>query len=163
MTLTIRAAQPTDASGCLEIYAPFVTDSWVSFEEQVPTEREMKRRIDGFGYSHGWVVAELDGKTVGFAYGSPHQLREAYRMSCDVAIYVGDEYTRRGIARYLYKELFEILVGKGMHAAFAGISLPNPASEMLHRALGFTLVGIYREVGWKFDNWRDVGRWQKIL
>jgi phosphinothricin acetyltransferase len=80
-----------------------------------------------------------------------------------VAIYVRPGAARSGAGRALYGALFAVLKEKGLHAAFAGVALPNPASEALHRACGFTLVGVYREVGWKLGGWRDVAKWQRLL
>lgn len=163
MTLEVRPGRVEDAAACQAIYAPFVEDTWVSFEEEVPSVREMARRIEGFGASHGWVVAEADGAVAGYAYGSPHRLRHAYRFSCDVAIYVPDAHTGKGVGTALYEALFPILAAHEIHAAYAGIALPNEASEALHKSVGFTPVGIYREVGWKFGAWRDVAWWQRIV
>lgn len=161
---TVRPAGPEDAEACRAIYAPFVENTWVSLEEEVPSVREMKRRIEGYGASHGWVVVEDEaGAVSGYAYGSPHRLREGYRFSCDVAIYVPDGKTRRGYGRALYQALFPRLAARGMHAAFAGVALPNAASIALHQAVGFSKVGVYREVGYKFGAWRDVSWWQKLL
>ena len=99
----------------------------------------------------------------GYAYGSSHGTRAAYSSSCDVAVYVDPAHSRQGIGRALYGELLPLLATKGYHAAFAGIALPNDASIGLHEAMGFTPVGIYREVGWKLGGWRDVGWWQRLL
>jgi phosphinothricin acetyltransferase len=123
----------------------------------------MARRIADYGASHGWLVAELDGRVAGYAYASPHRTRAAYASSCDVAVYVDPAYARRGIGRALYGVLLPLLARKGNHAAFAGIALPNDASVALHEVMGFTPVGIYREVGWKMGAWRDVGWWQRVL
>ena len=123
----------------------------------------MAGRIARYGPSHGWLVAEIDGALAGYAYGSPHRDRAAYSSSCDVAVYVDPAQARKGIGRALYAELLPLLAGKGYHAAFAGIALPNDASVGLHEAMGFTPVGIYREVGWKMGGWRDVGWWQRLL
>lgn len=161
--VAVREAAAGDAEGCLAIYAPFVTESWVSFEEEIPSVREMRRRIDGFGASHGFVIAEVDGAIAGYAYGSPHRLREAYRYSCDVAIYIDPVHAGAGIGKAIYETLLPLLATRGMHAAFAGIALPNDASIALHEAAGFTPIGTYREVGYKFGAWRDVGWWQKLL
>ena len=144
------------------IYAPFVTASWISFELKPPSVEEMARRIADYGASHAWLVAELDGVVAGYAYGSPHRTREAYTSSCDVAIYVDPACARQGIGRKLYTALF-LELRKKYHAAFAGIALPNDASIGLHEAMGFTPVGVYREVGWKLGGWRDVGWWQRLL
>ncbi|MEA3390833.1 arsinothricin resistance N-acetyltransferase ArsN1 family B [Sphingobium sp. CCH11-B1] len=162
--LTVRRADAADAAACAAIYAPFVTDSWVSFETDPPDPAEMARRIADHGASHGWLVAlEPDGAIVGYAYGSPHRARAAYATSADVAIYVDPAFARRGVGVALYAALLPMLKARGCHAAFAGIALPNAASIALHEAMGFTPVGIYREVGWKLDGWRDVGWWQRLL
>jgi phosphinothricin acetyltransferase len=163
VTLTIRAADPSsDAARCAQIYRPFVTDSWVSFELDPPSPDEMTRRIEHYAASHGWLVAERDGQVVGYAYGSPHRERAAYASSCDVAVYVDPGAARGGVGRALYGALLPLLA-RTFHAAFAGIALPNAASIGLHEAFGFTPVGIYREVGWKMGGWRDVGWWQRLL
>ena len=123
----------------------------------------MTERIARYGAGHAWLVAEIGGEVAGYVYGSPHRDRAAYASSCDVAVYVDPAHARKGIGRALYAELLPLLAGKGFHAAFAGIALPNEASIGLHEAMGFTPVGIYREVGWKFGGWRDVGWWQRLL
>ena len=161
--MRIRPAVPDDAAACAAIYAPFVTDNWVSFETKPPTSAEMAGRIAEYGESHGWLVAERERLVLGYAYGSPHRRRAAYATSCDVAVYVAHDQARRGVGRALYETLLSGLATRGFHAAFAGIALPNPASIALHEAMGFTPVGIYREVGWKMDGWRDVGWWQRLL
>lgn len=163
MTLAIRPAGHADAAACARIYAPFVTESWVSFELEPPDAAEMARRMAAYAASHAWLVAERDGAVAGYAYGSPHRERAAYASSCDVAVYVDPRHARHGIGRALYAELLPRLAGKGCHAAFAGIALPNRASIGLHEAMGFKPVGVYREVGWKLGGWRDVGWWQRLL
>jgi L-amino acid N-acyltransferase YncA len=160
----IRAACPErDAARCAAIYRPFVTDGWTSFEIEPPDRAEMARRIADYGASHAWLVAERDGAILGYAYGSQHRTRAAYATSCDVAIYVDPACARQGVGRALYAALLSALAARGFHAAFAGITLPNPGSIALHQAMGFTPVGIYREVGWKCGGWRDVGWWQRLL
>ena len=161
--LTIRDARAVDAEACAAIYRPHVIASWVSFELEAPDADEMARRIADYGASHAWLVAERGGEIAGYAYGSPHRTRAAYASSCDVAIYVSAAFPRAGIGRALYGELLARLKAKGLHAAFAGIAQPNPASVALHEACGFTPVGMYREVGRKLGAWRDVGWWQRLL
>lgn len=162
--MEIRPADPaTDAARCAAIYHPFVTDGWTSFEIDPPDPAEMERRIADYGASHAWLVALSDDLVAGYAYGSPHRTRSAYGSSCDVAVYVDPVFARRGAGRALYEHLLPLLAGKGQHAAFAGIALPNAGSIALHEAMGFTPVGVYREVGWKCGGWRDVGWWQRLL
>jgi phosphinothricin acetyltransferase len=158
----VRPAGPNDAAACAAIYAPFVEGSWISFELEPPDGAEMARRIASYSASHAWLVAEVCGVVAGYAYGSPHRERAAYASSCDVAVYVDPDHARQGIGRALYGELLPLLAEK-YHAAFAGIALPNDASIGLHRAMGFTPVGVYHEVGWKMGGWRDVGWWQRRL
>lgn len=159
----IRDARAEDGAACATIYRPYVTDNWVSFELNPPDATEMARRITSYAESHGWLVAEEGGVIIGYAYASPHRTREAYGPSVDVALYVADSRVRGGVGRALYTHLFALLTDRGFHAAFAGIALPNDASIALHEAMGFTPVGIYREVGWKMGGWRDVGWWQRLL
>jgi L-amino acid N-acyltransferase YncA len=161
--MLVRVATADDAAACATIYAPFVTDGWVSFETEAPDAAEMAHRIGDYGASHGWLVAEMVGQVVGYAYGAPHRTREAYATSCDVAVYVDSQFARQGIGRALYSVLLPQLRARDFHAAFAGIALPNPGSIALHEAFGFRPVGIYREVGWKMGGWRDVGWWQNLL
>lgn len=164
MTLLIRAADPAcDAAACAAIYAPFVTEGWVSFETEAPDATEIARRMVRYGESHCWLVAEVGGTVAGYAYASPHRERAAYASSCDVAVYVDPAHARQGIGKALYSWLLAEMARSGHHAAFAGIALPNEASVGLHEAMGFTPVGIYREVGWKHGAWRDVGWWQRLL
>ncbi|NRD88648.1 GNAT family N-acetyltransferase [Sphingopyxis sp. BSNA05] len=161
--IAIRPATVADAPRCAEIYAPFVTDSWVSFETDPPDDAAMAGRIAGALDTHDWLVAETDGRVLGYAYGSGHRTRAAYHTSCDVAAYVDPDHKRRGIGRSLYEALLPRLKARKMHAAFAGIALPNEASIALHRAMGFDPVGIYRQVGWKMGGWRDVAWFQQLL
>jgi phosphinothricin acetyltransferase len=164
MRAAIRPADPQrDAAACAAIYAPFVSDSWISFELDPPTPAEIAARIASYGASHGWLVAEVGGEVAGYAYGSPHRERAAYASSCDVAVYVDPAHSRQGIGRALYQALLPALAERGFHAAYAGIALPNAASVGLHEAMGFASVGVYREVGWKLGQWRDVGWWQRLL
>ena len=163
MTVHIRPATSSDAAACAEIYSPYVTDSWVSFEIDPPSFADMALRIANYGASHGWLVAEIDGAIAGYAYASPHRTRKAYSTSADVAVYVGPEFARKGIGGHLYDALFPLLRARKIHAVFAGIALPNDASIALHQNKGFTPVGIYREVGWKMGGWRDVSWWQRLL
>lgn len=161
--LQVRAAAgERDAPACAAIYAPFVEDGCTSFELESPGADEMARRIADYGTSHGWLVGELDGEVVGYAYGSPHRTRAAYAFSCDVAVYVDPAAARLGVGRALYGELLPLLAHR-YHAAFAGIVLPNDASVALHEGFGFSHLGTYREVGWKLGAWRDVGWWQRLL
>ena len=124
----------------------------------------MRGRIQARLATHPWLVWEgVDGRVEGYCYASSHRDRAAYRWSVDAAVYVGPASRGSGVARSLYTRLFEILTRQGFHAVFAGVTTPNPASEGLHRACGFELIGVYRQVGFKHGLWRDVGWWRRGL
>lgn len=163
-TPTIRDADPErDAAACAAIYAPSITDSPVSFEEDPPDAAEMSARIERTGATHPWLVAESGGEVVGYAYACPHRTRPAYRWAVDVSVYVANGRRGEGHGRRLYTELLERLRHLGYRTACAGITLPNPASVALHEALGFAPLGVFHAIGWKAGAWRDVGWWQLEL
>jgi phosphinothricin acetyltransferase len=149
-----------DAPACAAIYAPYVTDSFISFEDRPPTAQEMQRRIEA---AHVWLIAEEEGAPIGYAYGSAHRERAAYRWAADAAIYIDAGAHRAGVGRALYTSLFERLSDIGVWTVCAGVTEPNPASTGLHRAMGFVHVGTYRRIGWKQGAWRDVSWWQLDL
>lgn len=123
----------------------------------------MRARIERTLPAYPWLVYERQGEVLGYAYGSRHAERAAYRWSADVSVYVRDDARRMGIGRALYSALLPLLCELGYHQAFAGITLPNAASVGLHQALGFTPVGMFRNVGYKLGTWHDVGWWQMAL
>jgi phosphinothricin acetyltransferase len=162
--LTIRDAEPQrDAAACAAIYAPHVEGSAVSFEEQAPDATAMAARIERYGASHAWLVAERAGPVVGYAYATGFNERPAYRWSASVSVYVAEEARGVGVGRALYEALFARLRERGFRMACAGITLPNEASAGLHESLGFEQVGVNREIGWKEGAWRDVGWYQLEL
>ena len=162
--LTIRDADPTrDAAACAAIYAPHIEGSAVSFEERAPDAAELAARIERYGASHAWLVAERGGEVVGYAYATAFNERPAYRWSTSVSVYVAKDAHGEGIGRALYSALFDRLRERGFRMACAGITLPNEASCGLHERLGFELVGVNREIGWKQGAWRDVGWYQLEL
>jgi phosphinothricin acetyltransferase len=140
----IRAATTADAASLLEIYRPFVEASAVSFETVAPSVDEFADRIGKALHAWQWLVAERDGHRVGYAYGSLHREREAYRWSTEVSAYVDPRHQRQGIGRALYAKLLDELARKGYCNAFAGVTLPNEASVALHRCAGFEPIGVFR-------------------
>ena len=156
----IREATAADAAACARIYAPYVTGSVVSFEAQPPSPGEMARRI---GQAHLWLVAEEHGEVQGYAYGGPHQQRAAYRWAADVSVYLDPRHQGRGLGRALYTSLFGGLADLGVCVVCAGVALPNPASEALHRSMGFEVVGTYRRIAFKAGRWIDTRWYQRDL
>jgi phosphinothricin acetyltransferase len=156
----VRVAGAADAAAVAAIYAPYVLETAISFEETPPSAEEMAARIAASLRTHPFLVFEDQGGVAGYAYASPHVARAAYRWSANVSVYVAGDAHRRGIGRMLYASLLAILRRQGFHAAFAGIALPNDKSVGLHERLGFAHLGTYREVGFKFGRWHDVGWWR---
>jgi len=161
--LTIRQATEADAPALLAIYAPFVEKTSVSFETVPPTVDDCAARIAKSLKGWQYLIAERDGRAAGYAYGSMHRERAAYRFSAEVSAYVDPACHRQGIGRALYLRLFDDLAAKGYCNAFAGITLPNAASVGLHTAVGFEPVGVFRNIGWKFGRWHDVAWMQRAL
>jgi L-amino acid N-acyltransferase YncA len=162
--LTIRDADPArDAAACAAIYAPHVEGSPVSFEERAPDAAELAARIERYGASHPWLVAERGGEVVGYAYATAFNERPAYRWSASVSVYIAEPARAQGVGRALYEALFERLRERGFRMVVAGITLPNEASVGLHEALGFEPTGVNREIGFKEGAWRDVGWFQLEL
>lgn len=162
-TIRIRPATEADAAVLLSIYRPYVEASAVSFETVAPTVEEFSARIRKALAGWQWLVAERDGQCVGYAYGSSHRERAAYRWSVEVSAYLQPDHHRRGIGRSLYSQLFADLVDRGFCNAYAGITLPNGASIAPHRSVGFELIGTFVAVGRKFAKWHDVAWFQRRL
>ena len=156
MASRIRSVTTADAESVRMIYAPYVSDSATSFEAVVPDLAEMTRRIESQADRYPWLVFESGDRILGYAYASPHRTRTAYQWSVEVSVYVDATAHRRGVGRALYLALFELLRRQGYVNAYAGITLPNPSSLGLHESLGFVPVGVYRQIGFKFDRWHDV-------
>jgi L-amino acid N-acyltransferase YncA len=159
----VRLATVADAEDCAAIYAPYVEDTAITFELVPPTAVEMAERIATSLSTHAWFVLEEDGRVVGYAYGAPLHKRAAYRWSCEVSVYLETGRRRTGAGRALYEALFERLAERGLLRAVAGMTLPNEASEALHRAMGFESVGVYRMIGFKDGSWHDVEMTQRSL
>jgi phosphinothricin acetyltransferase len=159
----VRDATAADAAACASIYAPYVTDTAITFEIEPPSPAEIAERIATASRSHAWLVLEDDGRVVAYAYAGPFNRRAAYRWSCEVSVYVERGRHRTGVGRALYEALLRRLRERGYRMAIAGMTLPNDASLSLHRALGFQPVGTYRRIGFKQGAWHDVEWMQRAL
>jgi L-amino acid N-acyltransferase YncA len=156
----VREATAADAAACAAIYAPYVTDTAVSFETEPPGPDEMAARIAA---AHEWLVLEHGGRVVGYAYAGRFAPRAAYRWACEVSVYLERGCQRTGGGRALYGALLPRLAARGFRVAVAGMTLPNDASVGLHRAMGFEPVGTYRRIGYKHGAWHDVAWTQRVL
>jgi phosphinothricin acetyltransferase len=162
---TLRPATPADVTAITRIYAEAVIHGTASFELEPPSEDEMTRRMralldGGFPY----LVTELDGAVVGYAYAGPYRTRPAYRFTVEDSIYVDPKAQGRGLGRTLLDRLIAESTSRGFRlmVAVIGDSAQAPSIE-LHRAAGFTMVGTFENIGFKFDRWLDSVLMQRAL
>ncbi|MBI2433581.1 MAG: N-acetyltransferase [Candidatus Hydrogenedentes bacterium] len=159
----LRAATPADAEAILSIYAPYVRDTAVSFDTEVPDQAAYARHIEEHLHRYPWLVAEQEREVIGYSYASLHRTRAAYRWSVESSIYIAAKARRSGVGRALYTALFDLLRRQGFVRCYAGITLPNPASLGFHEAFGFEPVGVYHAAGFKQGRWYDVGWWEYAI
>jgi phosphinothricin acetyltransferase len=159
----VRAASGEDAAACAAIYAPYVTDTAITFELAPPSSAEMAERIAAATRSHAWFVLEDGSSVTGYAYGGTFNARPAYRWACEVSVYLEPGLRRTGGGRALYEALLPRLAERGFRIAVAGMTLPNDASVGLHKALAFEPVGTFAHIGFKHDRWHDVAWMQRII
>lgn len=153
--LHIRLASTDDADGIRAVYAPFV-DTPVTFEEEVPSCEAYRERIAEICEKYPCLVAEEDGRVVGFAYA--HELREriAFQWNAELSVYLAPAAQGRGAGSRLYAALIELLRLTGIKAVYGVVTSPNPASERLHRAFGFALMGVQPHAGFTCGAWHNV-------
>ena len=163
MKAVIRLANESDALKMLAIYAPVVRETSISFEIEPPSETEFQGRIKNYQQQMPWLVCQINGELLGYAYATPYRTRAAYQWSVESSVYVNVEHRRKGVAKALYSSLFQLLQLQGFYNVFAAIALPNPVSVAVHEAVGFSPVGVFCRVGYKFSEWHDVGWWQLSL
>lgn len=159
----VRDATAADAAGCAEVYAPYVRETATSFETEPPSADELAARIAAAQIGHAWLVLVEGGTVLGYAYAGPLRARAAYGWASEVSVYLRADQRGRGDGRRLYEALLTRLRERGYTAALACTTLPNEASDRLHRGLGFRLAGIWTRVGWKLDAWHDVAWYQLDL
>lgn len=164
MSVNIRDATVKDAEITAAIYKHYVLNTSISFEEaEVPAIEMAGRVADVQAAGLPWLVVEVDGAVAGYAYATKWRVRHAYRFSVETSVYLAPSSAGQGLGTILYRALIERLRDGGFHLAIGGIALPNPASIALHEKLGFEKVAEFREVGFKFGRWTDVGYWQLTL
>ena len=160
----VRVASPTDADAIATLYNHFIAQTTVTFEEAEVSAADIRQRMEEVqAASLPWWVAERDGQIAGYAYASKWKGRCAYRFSVEVSIYIHPLHVRHGIGTEIYSRLLPTLKHLGIHVALGGIALPNEASVGLHEKFGFVKAAHFKEVGFKFNRWIDVGYWQRTL
>jgi phosphinothricin acetyltransferase len=159
----IRTVKLEDAKEIAEIYNHYILNSFVTFEELAVSTEEMHGRIEASHLKFPWLVFEKENEILGYAYASVWKPRSAYKHTVESTVYLKKEATKYGIGSLLYAALISQLKGLGYHAVIGGISLPNEASVALHEKFGFEKIAQFKEVGYKFNKWIDVGYWELLI
>lgn len=165
MDTTVRPATPADIPGITRVYAQAVSEGTATFELDPPSEAEMAQRMTGLlKEDFPYIVATSGSEVLGYAYAGPYRLRPAYRFSVEDSIYLAPQAQRRGIGRRLLDELVRQSEQRGFRQMLAVIGdSDNAGSIALHRAAGFTMVGTFENVGFKFGRWLDSVMMQRAL
>lgn len=154
--MTLRLATPQDSAALVEIYRPYVEQTSISFETEVPSETEFRQRILRFSAMYPYLVAQEDGRILGYAYAHAFHDRAAYSWTVETSIYVAEDTRRRHVGRTLYRALLELLACQGVKNACAVITIPNDPSTAFHQAMGFETCGVMPEFGYKLGAWHSV-------
>jgi phosphinothricin acetyltransferase len=163
MNATIRLAERRDVAGILEIYAPFILHTAVTFEEIVPDEESFWKRIQEIMEELPYLVCEIDGRIAGYAYASAYRSRASYRWTKEVSVYVHPDFHRKKIADGLYTSLNELVRYQGIADLLAIITMPNIPSVAFHEHFGYVKCGEFLKVGYKLDEWQNVGWFELFL
>ncbi len=157
----IRRVTESDSKAITEIYNHYVATSLVTFEETQLTESAMSERIRLISSKYPYLVTEYKNEVVAYAYANEWKSRSAYRFTVETSIYVKNGFEGRGIGFGLYTELLKETQRAGFKHLIGGITMPNDSSIRLHESLGYEKVGVFHNVGFKFNQWADVGYWEK--
>ncbi len=156
MNKLIRLATEGDCDALLNIYGDYVKNTTITFETEVPSSDDFRRRISEVLEMFPWLLCEIDGQVVGYAYASKHRVRAAYQWSVEVSVYIHPDFHGKHIGTALYKALLRLLKSQGFYSVYAGVSLKNFKSIKFHESFGFQAIGIYHKVGYKLGEWLDV-------
>lgn len=159
----IRMVTEEKAEQVLSIYAPYVMETAVTFEYEVPSPAQMRERIRHTLEKYPWLAIYEEGEMAGYAYVSPFKERAAYDWAVETSIYIKKEYQGKGIGKYLYEELETILKKQHILNVNACIAWPNPQSVAFHERLGYRTAAHFTECGYKFGKWYDMIWMEKML
>jgi phosphinothricin acetyltransferase len=161
--IMIRPATIHDAKAICGIYNYYVNNTVITFEEIPVSISEMAGRIKAVLSKYPWIVWEEEGEILGYAYVNKWKDRSSYRYSAEDSVYVKNGERGKGIGKKLLAALLETAQKNEVHALVAGITLPNERSAALHEKFGFKKTAEFFEIGYKMDQWLNVGYWQLIL
>lgn len=161
--MKIRMATINDVQAIVSIYARYVMDTEITFETEVPKLSEFEERMKQIQASYPFLVMEIKGHVIGYAYAHRMFERKAYDWDVELSQYFDEAYTGKGYGSKLFHALLELLKLQQVRNAYSLITLPNEKSEGLQKKYGFHLCGIYHNTGYKHGKWLDVGVYEKQL
>ena len=159
----IRIAEERDIPAILEIYGPYVLNTTITFEYDVPTREEFTRRFRDITRQFPWLVYEEDGEILGYAYASAPYARAAYAWCAEPSVYLKPEVRGRGIGRKLYAALEQILDCQGYQVLYTLVTQENEASLRFHERCGYRVSVLFPNCGFKFGRWLGVIWMEKRL
>lgn len=163
MSYKIRQVQLSDAEQILRVYAPFITDTCISFEYVVPNLEEFTKRIETISNEYPYLVLEEDGEIVGYAYAHRYLERVAYSWDVEVTIYLAPQVQGKGLGVILYGALEKLMALQNIKNLYSCITGDNVHSIEMHHAIGYELVGTFPKAGFKHDRWLDVVWMAKVI
>ncbi len=161
--ITIRIARESDKEELLAIYAPYVSETAITFEYTVPTHEEFRDRIRKTLAKYPYLVAVQDAEILGYAYASEFKNRAAYDWAVETTIYVKQDSRKSGVGKKLYQALEEVLKQQHICNLYACIAYPNPGSIGFHERLGYQTIGHFSKCGYKFETWYDMIWMEKMI
>lgn len=161
--INFRFATVEDAGKILEIYKPYVENTTITFEYDVPALEEFKNRIKNILTDYPYIVCEYENKILGYAYAHKVWMRAAYQWDAELSVYIDKEYMGNGLGKKLYKILIEILKLQNVVNVYGCVTYPNEKSDRLHESFGFKRVGIFENAGYKFGKWIGVTWFHKAI
>lgn len=159
----VRFADEKDANELIDIYTPYVLETAVTCECEVPSQQEFESRIGQIGQTFPYIVCEIDGKIVGYTYASLHKQRPAYRWDADATVYVKNDLHRNKVGTALYHCMLELVKLQGFYNIYAVVTVSNKASVKFHEVFGFTKMGTYKNTAFKIGKWHDIMVMEKTL
>ncbi|WP_027398958.1 GNAT family N-acetyltransferase [Anaerovorax odorimutans] len=159
----IRFVKETDTAEILSIYKPYIIETAITFECEIPSLNEFAERIKGISFDYPYIVCLIDNKIIGYAYAHRQMERDAYQWNSELSVYIDKNHLRCGIGKVLYNSLIEILQLQNICNIYGGVTVPNENSEKLHEHLGFEKLGTYHNTGYKCGVWHDVAWFEKKI
>jgi phosphinothricin acetyltransferase len=161
--LVIRFANEDDAEGILAVYTPYILDTTITYEYDIPSIENMKQRIQGVQSFYPYLVCTYNHEIVGYAYASKHKERAAFQWGAEISVYIKEDFHGSGVASRLYDRIIAFLYEQGIYKLYALIDAPNEKSERFHLKRGFKEIGSILNTAYKLGKWCNLKYYEKTL